>query len=296
MGVRTPMFRSLYLCRVIAALSALAAVAMVGLVSFGVRPEMHVEQVTLPSLSEVSPEAWAALARKRICFGHQSVGYDILDGVRELLVEHPEIGLRIVETSAPRDFDGPVLAHSRLGRNGDPRSKLAEFEELISGLLREHADIAFFKFCYVDITAGTDVAALFAEYRETMVRLHERCPTMTVLHVTVPVCSARTGPKAWVKGLLRHPDDNIPRARFNALLRQEYASCAPLFHLAACEATAPDGKRAWYEADGCRVDTLQTAYTTDGGYLNSAGRRAAAIALLDALLGLASSGCVAALG
>ncbi len=40
----------------------------------------------------------------------------------------------------------------------------------------QHVDVAMMKFCYVDITSGTDVNALFATYRETIAALERDFP------------------------------------------------------------------------------------------------------------------------
>jgi len=260
----------------------LAAAAAVGLVVLRT-PTMATEQVTFPSLADVPASARERLAGQRIYFGHQSVGDNVVAGLQDVMRDHPQIRLRILQTSDPADFAGPVFAHSHLGQNGDPLSKLRAFAALLDGGLADRLDIALFKFCYVDVTAGTDVEALFAEYRTAMNRLRQAYPRVTLVHVTVPLTVRRTGPKAWAKKLLGRQDDNYARSRFNALLLQEYAGRAPVYDLAACEATARDGTRAWYESDGCRVYALLEAYTTDGGHLNERGRCAAAIQLLRAL-------------
>lgn len=68
-------------------------------------------------MDNVSAAGWGELAGKKIFFGHQSVGYDIMEGVSALQKEHPSIRLTIVETTDPSRFDGPVFAHAQVGRN-----------------------------------------------------------------------------------------------------------------------------------------------------------------------------------
>lgn len=259
-----------------------AAAVALGLVIVGPPPTVT-EGVCLPALADMPASAWDRLAGRRIFFGHKSVGDNLVAGLEDLVRQQPQLRLRVVRTSDPADFAAPVFGHAHLGTNGDPRSKLAAFADLMSGPLGACVDVAFFKFCYVDVTADTDVPALFADYRATLDRLRLARPRVTFVHVTVPLTVRPTGPKAAVWRLLGRPDNNVARCRFNELLRKEYAGRAPLFDLARCEATAPDGFVRGHEVAGLRVEGLWAAYSDDGGHLNAAGRRWAAEALLVVL-------------
>ena len=97
-----------------------------------------------------------------------SVGFNIMDGVTDIMTDNDEIKFTIKETSAVNDFEKPVFAHSRNGANRDWQSKIDGFRDKINDGLGDKADIAFFKLCYVDITGETDVAELFESYRQTM--------------------------------------------------------------------------------------------------------------------------------
>ena len=71
------------------------------------------------------------LSAKRIYFGHQSVGFNIIDGIQDLLQTHTKTNLRIVETTKASDFNEPVLGHSTIGQNTDPGSKIDAFSKAI---------------------------------------------------------------------------------------------------------------------------------------------------------------------
>jgi hypothetical protein len=45
---------------------------------------MKSESVRLPSLNDITEENWAKLAEKRIFFGHQSVGDNIIKGINRI--------------------------------------------------------------------------------------------------------------------------------------------------------------------------------------------------------------------
>jgi hypothetical protein len=53
--------------------------------------------------------------------------------------------------------DGPTAAS---GTTGARRASLGEFQTLMDAGVGNRADIAFFKFCYVDFDQGNDVDAL----------------------------------------------------------------------------------------------------------------------------------------
>ncbi len=228
------------------------------------------------------------LAQKRIYFGHQSVGYDIVEGLAALGRERPDLRLEIVEARSPDALRGPAFAHSPNGRNREPFSKISDFADTLErGGLGARTDIALFKFCYVDFRPGTDVEKVFGEYRSTMARLRRTFPRVKFVHVTSPLTVVQSGPKAFVKRLLgRMPygaEANIVRERFNALMRAEYAGREPLFDLAAVESTRAGGRAAIFEDGGTSYRALAGEYASDGEHLNALGARRAAAHLLETL-------------
>lgn len=239
-------------------------------------------------LNDVSPAQWATLASKKIYFGHKSVGQNIIEGLEDVMRVRPEVELNIRETTDPGDFAGPVFAHSPLGRNRAPLTKIAGFQELMESGLGNVVDIAFFKLCFVDIDHTTDIETLFAKYRETIQRLREEFPKLQILTWTVPLMSRPLGIKGRAKKLLgRLPwekEDNIKRNLYNEMLRKSFGDS--LFDLADCEATGPEGDKSYFVDDGKRYDLLKKAYTDDSGHLNEIGRQVIAIGLLKRLADL----------
>ena len=187
---------------------------------------MPQEKVSFPSIKDVSASLWEKLAQKKIYFGHQSVGNNIMAGIEDLMREYPQINLKIVETSDQADFKLGVFAHSKVGKNMDPISKISGFESYMENGLGGRADKAFFKFCYIDINPKTQVEQLFSEYKNTMLQLKLNYPKTEFIHVTIPLKIVQTGPRAWVKKIIGRPiggyEDNIKRNEFNNLLRTAY--------------------------------------------------------------------------
>ena len=236
---------------------------------------------------EVPEAAWRTLAARRIFFGHQSVGDNIMEGVADLVREEPRLGLRVAAGTDALDGGTGVFAHARIGRNGEPGLKTDDFARRIRGPLRGKANVAFHKYCYADILEDTDVATVFDHYRQVMDSLRAEFPEVVFVHVTVPLVRVQSGPKAWLKQLLgRTPGrygGDFARERFNQLMRATYGGREALFDLAAVESTRPDGRRQAIRSGRRRGYALVPAYTADGSHLNAAGRRRAAEALLVVL-------------
>lgn len=249
-------------------------------------------QMTNSSDIKAVPEsAWVALSQKRILFGHQSVGNNIVRGIKDILQENPQIQLNIIENPHPSDVQTPGLIHFKIGRNTDPQSKLDEFSNIMQQEVGKKPDIAFLKFCYVDFSANTDVSKVFAAYQSKMDALVKAFPETTFIHLTVPLKSQATGlkkwrgeAKQWVKQLINQQSnervDNQGRNDFNELLRNTHEGKAPVFDLAAIEATYSNGRQEVFHRNGKSYFSLVPDYTNDGGHLNELGRKVVADKLL----------------
>jgi len=230
------------------------------------------------------------VAGKRIYFGHQSIGANIVGGLESLVKERPDLGIKVVKTRNPADFDAAVFGHDAVGKNHDAASKIEDFAATLEAGLGAKTDIAFFKFCYVDIEADTDVEKLLAEYKERLGAVRGKFPRTRIVHVTTPLSVVQTGPKAFVKKIIGKKrwgaDANVQRNRFNALLRREYLGREPLFDLAAIEATRPDGTTATFDEGGRDWAMPAAEYVSDGKHLNDRGARLVAAHLLKTLAAL----------
>ncbi len=241
-----------------------------------------------PAKSDRLPQAvWESVAKKKIYFGHMSVGTNILDGIHDLEREG-QVQLNIVETSDPAAFEMAIFAHSPIGENARPRTKIDRFRTILESGVGAKADVALFKFCYVDIDGGTDIEALISANGKTIEDLQARYPKLTVAVVTAPLTAVPTGLKARLKKWLGRgePDKaaNAKRTLFNVRLRETYGD--RVFDLAALESTRPTGERVTFGTEGRMSEALEPSYTDDGGHLNAAGRTFVAAGLLRFLAGL----------
>ncbi len=250
---------------------------------------MHDKNFYKNILDNVSEEKWNEMNQKRIYFGHQSVGFNIINGIKDIAKENEKIQLNITETFNLHDMSVPFFAHSKIGQNREPLSKIEAFDQIVRNGVGGKVDIAFFKLCYVDITETTDVATLFNNYKMTMDRLQKEYPETFFIHSTIPLRSVDMKWATLVKKLMgnnKRDDykDNIKRNEFNAMVRQEYEHTGKLFDIAKAESIYPNGKEENFEKDKKRYSSLIPSYTDDGGHLNEKGRKIVAAHLLKLLI------------
>jgi hypothetical protein len=211
-----------------------------------------------------------AAATKRVYFGHQSVGWNVVDGVGDLYSAH---GMSAPETDFIASADelaagtGGVFAHGEVGVNEHPVKKLAAFDAIMRAGLAEKVNVALVKFCFVDIPGETSVDDLFADYQTVIGGLERDYPGVTFLYATDPLTT-------------EIDSSNVERTKFNNLVRAAYGTSGRLWDIAAVESTKPDGSRVKGTVGGQAYEALYSGYSLDGGHLNTAGRDAAAAALL----------------
>ncbi|HIP38202.1 MAG TPA: hypothetical protein EYG88_02225 [Desulfocapsa sulfexigens] len=228
------------------------------------------------NVEDIPPEKWLELNKKKIYFGHQSVGFNIIDGIELVMKEHPVIQLNIIEG---RKFDGPegAFVHSRVGKNRDPESKIIDFTNVIDKELGQTPDAAALKFCYVDAYDKINVNNIFLKYKDATEKLKKDNTGLTIIHFTMPLHTQKITWKTKVK-LLAGRDawefhDNIKRNEFNKLLLAEYKGKEPVFDIARFEATTPDGSTIGFQYKGEEYFAVNPEYSEDGGHLNVIGRK-----------------------
>jgi hypothetical protein len=253
--------------------SNLIKYAMLGLIlaAFGLTMSCSThekERVSMAQKDQLTKEEWTVIARRRIIFGHQSVGNNILSGVRTLAKE-AGVNLSITES---RDIDSRAgITHFKVGRNTEPMSKIEDFARVMEGAEVQAGVVALVKLCYIDFDSGTDAKKLAEEYCSSLDRLSRKFPKAGFIAVTAPLTTIQSGPKAWVKRLLRRTPsgyaENERRREFNDYLRARYSRQGRLFDLAGIEAEGAGN----LQFQGHRLETLNPALTDDGGHLNSPG-------------------------
>jgi hypothetical protein len=232
----------------------------------------------------VSDFPWQRLTQQRIWFGHQSVGGNIIEGIKDLRQIYPQININLVETSDPATVNSAGLIHFSIGQNAYPQSKIIDFDKIIQRNFTQKPDIALFKFCFLDIDTKTNILQVFKDYKSMMDRLIKTFPNTKFVQVTVPLTTEPTGKtklirdvKSGLRKILHQPVsrsfENINRSAFNDLIRDAYGNQSTVFDLAKFESIGPDQKQIIFSVDGKSYQSLLPIYTDDGSHLNFVGRK-----------------------
>lgn len=212
----------------------------------------------------------ADFVKHRVFFAHQSVGDNILDGLRGVYqgsASAPRFE-RITSAADLERLSGTYIIDAYIGENGDPIGKIRSFDRMLRSGVGDTVDIALMKLCYVDFGLRSEPRQVFDAYRSTMQALERDYPHVTFLYATSPLES--TGdPRNW------------KRTQFNSLIRAELSD-KRIFDLAAIESSDSAGVPSVRSFLGLTSETMQVSYTTDGGHLNAEGAQRAAQGLLAA--------------
>ncbi|MGY0537614.1 SGNH/GDSL hydrolase family protein [Nocardioides sp. YJ-D4] len=239
------------------------------------------------AIAEPSESELQVVGQTTVLFGHNSVGMNILDGVSKVYADASMPAPAMADVTGPEisgasmtDAEAATMRHAYIGVNEDPLSKFAAFTKLVDSPAGKDVDVALMKLCYVDITASTDVQAVFDAYVSMMDEVEAAHPDVRFLYTTVPLTADRNW-KSKVKAALGRDDemgpaDNIARERYNAMIREKYGSTGRLVDIAAAEADGT-GERS---QDGRTYYVLNKNLTFDRGHLNETGSEAVAAELL----------------
>lgn len=215
------------------------------------------------------------LASTQLFFGHQSVGFNLLDGISDHIDEQGNPDLRIAAADEPPADGEPGIYHSLIGANTEPKAKIDDFVHKVRAISETPPAIALMKLCYVDFLPKTDVDHLFSYYKTAMEELKTEHPGITFVHVTVPLTTRSSLLKRLAYRVMgrRSTSDvrNMRRNEYNEQLLKEFPA-DPIFDLARIESTSPDGSRTSFRVSGRSYFALAPKYTDDGGHLNENGR------------------------
>lgn len=252
---------------------------------------LHGKEASVPAAVEkkaADPDDLESFSKQKIFFGHQSVGANIITGIEATYNGPGKPTLTVVETRDDPPGSGGYLAHAPMGVNGDPDGKIVDFESVMNGKMGDAVDVAVLKLCYADITAGTDVNAVFQKYTAMMTRLEAAHPGVKFIYTTVPLTtdhSWKQTVKSWIgRDDQMGPADNVARQRYNELIRERYGDSGRLFDIAAVESTA-DTEPTERSHDGTTYYVLNRGLAADPGHLNELGARVAAAEFIDILAG-----------
>lgn len=234
---------------------------------------------------ESTRQALLSFSSKKILFGHHSVGTNIIEGMRNI-AQQENIVLNITPVTVTDPIEKEGLYHFSPGKNGQPETKVDEFVRFLTAGHDKGFDIAFMKFCFVDIIPGSNVEKIFGYYKQNIEALQQRYPTVRFIHCTVPLTAQSVSIKDRMKrvlGLQVWGDEaNRLRTDYNSLLLRTFGE-GIVFDLAGIESTRADGSRCKMRYNGKNIFCLVPEYTDDGGHLNLLGKRVVATAMINFL-------------
>ena len=229
---------------------------------------------------KISETALEEFAKLKIFFGHQSVGYNIIDGIKELS-NNSNVLVNIKEVNDTSPISEACLSHVEIGTNFNPKSKIDDFVTKLDNGLADSLDVAILKLCYVDINAETDVAALISYYTEKINYLQSKYPHLTIVHCTSPLQENRYGMKeTFLKLFGKKPlifYHNAKRNEYNDLMLSAFGNT--VFDIAKIESTV-NNNRITYTLNGKEYFQMAGNYTNDGGHLNQIGSKVMAKELI----------------
>jgi len=235
-------------------------------------------------ISEETKQAMNIIKDSSILFAHKSVGNNILSGLK-MLSDETGIDINVKNIDDVSLQNKKIFAHVTGGKNYYPKTKIDSFTKKMSELNGELVpDVAFMKFCYVDIKPDTDVNELLKYYQEKINEIKKEKPGVTLIHLTVPLVTRSNTMKSKIKRLLgmdKYSEaSNIKRNEFNDLLTKSFHG-EPIFDIARVESTHKDGSREQFMEDGKVYYRMASEYTKDGGHLNDLGQYVVATEMVN---------------
>jgi hypothetical protein len=207
----------------------------------------------------LSAEQLAPLKQRRVLWGHQSVGENVMSGARAL-------GFEFASVSRGADYGDARWGEAAVAENGDPERKIRSFVDLMTtGGIGRRVEAASFKFCWIDFEDGTDVADLADDYDAAMRDMQSRFPSVRFLHVTPPLTTDE-------------PELNGVRWRFGREMVRRHRDSGVVFDLAAVISTDAAGQ----QCKSGNQRRLCPGWASDSGHLNDEGSQRAAKAFLYA--------------
>ncbi len=239
--------------------------------------EMTKQNLHIDITKDISKNDIEKITTKLIFFGHQSVGYNLLQGIEDIKHQNPDLKINIIESDDSNLMKIPGLYHSKVGKNRNPSFKINDFSSKIGNGIGKKVDMVALKLCYVDIKKDTNIDNIFTEYQSAVNDIKSKYPSLKIIHFTTPLKTVQTGFVAWIKKLIgKKPGgyaNNIRRNQYTQKIINTYQDVDPIFDIANFESTSLEGKPNFFKWENTEYRSLVPAYTDDGGHLNKLGRK-----------------------
>jgi hypothetical protein len=207
-------------------------------------------------------------AQKNVVFDHHSIGGNIMTGMGTLQSQSPARYSFVSQFAPPSDWftthhgTGINIGEFQDGDNYDPASKIAGFNTTMRSGIGNVVNIAFMKFCFLDISDDfVNGMSTWNSYRTMMTSLMTTYPNTLFVWVTDPLEQALSS--AYI---------NREKSLFNNALRQYVqTNGGVLLDLADIESHDPNGNLI---VDSQGYEALYSGYAqTQDHHLNGAGQQ-----------------------
>jgi len=134
----------------------------------------------------------------KVFFGHQSVGNNIMDGLRDLAKLNPDrYACNIQRIFNPNWYDhNHGFGEAPIGKNGSCSAKVEDFVKRMNEGLGERVDVAMMKFCFVDFTPKDNPEKDWRLYREGLETVEKAHPKVRVVWWTSPLMAPSNNRRA----------------------------------------------------------------------------------------------------
>lgn len=209
---------------------------------------------------KLTPADKDRLRQRKVFFGHQSVGQNLVDGAKA-------IGFPFQSVDSGSAYDKATWGEGKVDTNGNPQLKISSFKAFLQAKgIGNAVEVAGFKFCWIDFKSDTDGAALLGKYDDEVKALKAAFPKLAILHMTPPLTTDE-------------PKLNEVRWKFGRSLLDRYKGDGLVVDLAEVISTKTDGTVCAKKG----TPRLCDEWSSDEGHLNGAGSERAAKAFVVAL-------------
>jgi len=227
------------------------------------------------------------ISKRRVFFGHQSVGASILREIRRLAEDLHVESISFVDIGGlPRAGD-PFFADAAIGENHYPIEKCRDFSGKVSMICQHGVDAAIMKFCYSDIMRESDAEEIFRNYSATIDSLRKEHPAVRIIPATIPVTVGTGRIPGFGNRLLGRTGNldmgNVRRSEFNDRVRA-YFHDEDIYDVARAMSLDPNGIPKSFSFENRNIPKMFDGYAeADGCHLNSLGAYNAAVELIHVL-------------
>lgn len=212
------------------------------------------------AFDDLTSEDYTNVRALKVFFQHASVGQNTVNGLTAINNSDAKYGLSLysgTDSQIISEFTSGNTHFADCFQNNDGwKTKMDNFKTRMDGGVADVSDICMMKLCYIDSWADSlpnvGYAAKFEAYRDMMLYVEAKYPSVTFIWWTMPICTS----------------GDAERDGFNTLVRNYAAAHGKwLFDIASVESHDPSGT-ALSDATG---EILCSDYNSgDGGHPNTA--------------------------